>query len=216
MKRTLLPLSITLGLVLSLVLSLVPAAAVAAPTWSTADRARVERALSAYETVPARGELLKVHPAAHEILLDIVKFPASRRALARTRALAVLRHFPSRATTAALTDAMRVAQKKARAVRPRPSGELPLSLALVDLRQALTTYAVVRGPASMPLVKAYLGFPNPDVRSTAAEALRVSRSPGARAALLARQKVERSALVRYAITRQLGLLRRTKRSASGK
>lgn len=210
MKKTILSPSITVALVLALVLSLVPRAVMAGPTWSTADRARVERALSAYETIPARGELLKVHPAAHEILLDIVKFPASRRALARSRALAVLRHFPSKATIAALTNAMSAAEKKARAVRPGRSGQIPLSLALVDLRQALTSYAAVRGPAALPLVKTYLAFPNQDVRSTAAATLRVSRSPQARRLLLARQRVERSAMVRHEITRQLKLLKRKK------
>ena len=199
-------------LLITLITLMVPGLAAAGPLWSMADRAQVERALSAFETIPGRGELLMVHPAAHAILLDIVKFPASRRALARNRALAVLRHFPSRVTNATLADVIRQADWQARSARQRTAaGQIPMSLALVDLRQALTSYAVVRGPASLALVRAYLAFPNPDVRSTAAVALRASRSPQARSALLARQKVEQSAMVRYEIKRQLKQMARKKK-----
>ena len=199
--------------ILPLVLALlVPATAAADPNWTVADRARVERALSAYETIPSRGELLKVHPAAHGIMLEIVQFPSSTRALARTRALAVLRHFAGRKTAAALLQAIRKAEHEARQGSPRrPGQEIPLSLAMVDLRQALTSYAVVQGPASLALTRSYLTFPNPDVRASAVAALTASRSPAARALLLARQKVEPSAMVRHQIKRQLRQLEVLKR-----
>jgi len=206
-KTILLQTTLTLALILA-----APAPADAGPTWTTADRARVEKALSAYETIPGRGEILMVHPAAHEILLDIVRFPASRKALASSRALAVLRHFPSRATSAALLQVIRRTDALARATRPRTArGQIPMSLAMVDLRQALTSYAAVKGPASLALLRPYLAFPNPDVRATAAIALRASKHPKARAALLAHQRVERSAMVRHEIKRQLKLLKRAKR-----
>lgn len=201
-----------LPLLIALISLAVPTLATADPGWSTADRVRVELALSAFETIPGRGELLMVHPAAHAILLDIVKFSSTRRALARNRALAVLRHFPSRATNAALEVFIGKADREARASRRRTAkGQIPMNLAMIDLRQALTSYAVVRGPASLTLVGPYLAFPNPDVRSTAAVALRASRSPKARPALLARQKVEKSAMVRYQIKRQLEQIRRRKK-----
>ncbi len=194
----------TISTFLTLATLLATAATAAAdPGWTLADRARIERLLAARHHVPGKGELKLLHPAAHEILLDIARFPSSRRAFARTRALAALRHFPGRATAAALRGVIKAADQKARLAKPGPKGQLPMSLALVDLRQALTSHAVVQGPASVPLSRAYLAFPNPDVRATAAVALGHVRTPAARAALLARQKVERSALVKHELKAQL-------------
>ena len=198
--------TITATLLTTLVILAMAAPAAAdpgAPGWTTTDRARIERLLAARHHVPGKGELKLMHPAAHEILLDIVRFPSSRRAFAHTRALAALRHFPGRSTAAALAGVIKAADQRARQVKPGPDGQLSMSLDLVDLRQALTSYAVVQGPASVTLSRAYLAFPNQDVRATAAVALGHVRTPAARAALLARQKVERSALVKHEIAREL-------------
>lgn len=188
-------------------LTLVSCAAHAGPPFSLADRTRVERMLSAYETTATRGELLKLHPRVDQILLDIVAFPSSR-VLARTRAICALALFPTDQTRAALKQVIARCDKQVR--RPtRKGAEVSTSLPLLDLQQALSAYARAAGPAAVATVAPYLSYPNRDVRATAALATRLTRSPKARALLLARQKVEPQAMVKVQLGRQLKLLQVT-------
>lgn len=195
-----------------LVVILASAAALANPRWSLADRTRLERALSAREHVASAAELQRLHPAAEQILIDIARFP-SRRALAHTRALAVLRQYRTAAVAAVLRQVInRCANRVQQRRRAGHHGELPMSLELLNLKQALTSYAAVKGPAALAQVRPYLAYNNRDVRAAAAVAVVASRSPMARQVLRSRQKVERQAMVRHAIRRQLELLRRGKRT----
>jgi hypothetical protein len=111
----------------------------------------------------------------------------------------MLRFFPSKATTATLLG---VIQQNRKIEKP--------SLATVDLQQALTSYAVVLGPKALETCKDLLTHKVIDVRSAAAEAVRLTKSPQALGLLLARQQLEPSALVRHQIGRQIKLLSKVK------
>ena len=155
-------------------------------------RDRVELALSGIEaaSLPTKAQLLRLSPAVDEVLRAIVEHP-SRRALARTRALWALRDFASAATAATLH---KVIQTNA---APRDG------LARLDLQQALTSYAAVVGPKSLSVTARFLSHSSIDVRHAAAAAVALSRSPAARALLVARRKVEPSAMVRHQLDRQI-------------
>lgn len=165
------------------------------------DRRAVELALSDHETLLSKERLLRLGPGVEGVLRQLVTSP-SRRALARSRAIAALRFFPSKETRTALLGVIRTARK---VIKP--------SVALIDLQEAAVSYAVVAGPASLATVSGLLRHANLDVRSSAAEAVRLSRHPRAEAVLLARVKRDPSATVRYRIQRELKLLRSGRRGA---
>jgi hypothetical protein len=157
-------------------------------------RDRLELALSGLESLPSKHALLQISPHVDELLRDIVSNP-SRRALARTRALVVLRHFPSTATTSTLRATI---QRTAVA-----KGGVPL----LDLQQALASYAVVVGPRSLPVLQPFLAHAHVDVRHAAAGAVVLSRSPSALSVLAARRKIEPAMMVRVELDRRMQELR---------
>jgi hypothetical protein len=161
---------------------------------STSLRDRLEIALCAIESIPSRQALLQLSPQVDELLREIIAHP-SRRVLARTRALVVLRHFPSSATSSTLRAAIRQTAAA--------KGGVPL----IDLQQALASYAVAVGPASLPVVQPFLEHAHVDVRHTAAGAVALSRSPSAIGVLAARRRIEPSVRVRLELDRQLQRLR---------
>lgn len=183
-------------------LPLVPLALLllAAPTeaQSHADRNSVELALSGHERIPTKQALLRMGDDVAQVLRAIVNQP-SHRLLARTRAISMLRFFPSKATTATLLG---VIEQNRKIEKP--------SLAAVDLQQALISYATVVGPKAVETCKGLLAHKVLDVRSTAAEAVRLTKSPQALELLLKRQQVEPSPLVRYQIGKQIKLLSKVK------
>ena len=162
----------------------------------TPDRDTVELVLSSHERIPSRSELLRLGPGVEAVLHRIVEHP-SRRALARNRALTVLRQFPSKATRALLA---RQIQRTRRHTRP--------GVELLDLQQAVTSYAVVAGAKALPVCRALLSHPQPDVRTAAATAVRRTRSPKAANVLDKRLQIEPSAMVRAELRQQLRVLRR--------
>lgn len=178
---------------LSLLLWSAPAAA--DPPQSLTPRAKLERILNAVEGIPGARTLKQLFPDVAHLLRQIVERP-SRRALSRTRALTVLRHFPSPETEATLAAAVAQHSREGK------------GLALLDLQQALSSYAVVKGPKALDLVQPFLAHPSRDVRYEAAEAVRLSRSPRAEAVLQARLSEEKAPMVRHQLQRQITLTRR--------
>jgi hypothetical protein len=161
---------------------------------SLTERGRLERALSGIEIVPGKATLLRISPNAAELLREIVARP-SRQVLARNRALAALRLFPSVATSRLLRgviDANRAARN---------------GLARLDLEQALASYATVAGPGSVEIVRPFLAHASLDVRHAAVGALTATGSPRAIGILEGRRRDEPSATVRARIDRELARLR---------
>jgi hypothetical protein len=189
-------------------LSIFAASLLAFPTAASAERgdaplrARIERALSAFEHVPTRAELLALSPDVETVLLEVAREAvdeARTPPLARNRAITVLRFFPSEKARAALAA---VVQKNRRA---RPG------VGLLDLEEALVSYAVVAGPRALGLVAPFLSHENEDVRSSAVDALAASRNPRAVALLSARRSIEPSGAVRLRI--DLATSRQSRRAA---
>jgi len=158
-------------------------------------RERVERALSGIEHIPSQQDLLRLGPGVDRVLQQIVARP-SRRALARNRAITLLRLFPSKETAATLRRVIETARKS------------KLGLDQLNLRQALTSYAVTHGPRSLGLLRPFLAHPSMDVRYDAAEAVRLSRSPAALAVLQQRLGLERAPMVKHQLQRQVELIQR--------
>jgi hypothetical protein len=188
----------------ALVLSLAGTPAARADRSSDDPRARIERALSQIERVPTRAELLAISPRAERVLVEIAR-GGTAHALARSRAITALRHFPSETTAAVLAGVVR----KNRGTRP--------GVALLDLEEALVSYAAVAGAASIPLVRPFLAHENVDVRAAAVDAIGSIRGIEARRLLVERRTVETSGSVRKQIDRRLEALDRTQggRSAAG-
>jgi hypothetical protein len=177
---------------LSLVaLALLPASAVAAPP----ARERIESLLSHIERVPGREQLLSASPDAEKILQDIVQRPSTRM-LARTRAIALLRYFPSPATSALLRELCRPA-----------AASKAVGVAFLDFRAALGSYAVVAGPASIDVIQPLLAHSSMDVRLAAVRALAEVRSPRVLGLLEARRRVETAGTVRHFLEREVARLR---------
>jgi hypothetical protein len=164
----------------------------------------VELALSAIETVPDRAALMRLHPEVDVVLRQIVASPTAPP-LARSRALTVLRHFPSDATRATLKAAI---DHSLRATR----GQTRLSVELLDLQQALVSYAVTAGPAALAVVQPQLSHWNDGVRLAAAVAVRMTRSQQALPLLQARLKLETSAAVKLRLGGEIEGLRRDLRA----
>jgi hypothetical protein len=169
-------------------------AAIAGPA-AAADRNQVELALSDHESVPTRAALLRLDPKIDELLQKIVREPSSRP-LARTRAISLLRLFPSKQSAATLRQVIR----SARGVKQ--------GLPLLNLQQALASYAVVAGPPSLKLVRPFLDHACLDVRHAAAAAVRLGRHPAALSVLQQRLTLEQSPTVRHQIQGQIEILRR--------
>ncbi len=164
------------------------------------DSARLELELSAIEWVPTRAALIARHgPGVAAALREIAL--QGRRALARNRALTVLRQFPSRATARLLERFV----DRYRHQR-RISG-----VALLELQQALVSYAAVAGKKALPRVTGFFAHASVDLRCSVAEAVRLSRSPRARGLLLARRELEPTATVRAEIHAELKRLGRRQR-----
>lgn len=181
----------TISIAFTLLLSLVVTPAVRAE--GRIDRRQLEQVLSAIEGVPNKAALAALGVNMEQAVQDIVARP-SRRVLARVRALTVLRYYPSKTTQALL--------RKEIAATQRAKSGLPL----IYLAQALRSYGVVVGPKALAVLQPQLTHPSIDVRVAAAEALRLSRAPSARALLAARAKHDASATVRAELSRQLRLL----------
>lgn len=165
----------------------------------SADRAVVERALSAYEYVLTRAQLLRLGDDIASVLRAIVEQPG-RKALARNRALSALRYFPSKATERLLVSVI----VKTRGARR--------GVAVLDLGQAAGSYAAIAGKRALKLVEPLLAHRSIDARIAAAEALRLTKSPRARGLLFGRLSRDSSPTVRAALSRQIGLIDRvTKR-----
>jgi hypothetical protein len=179
---------------------LLPLTALAAPT-----RDEVERSLMGFEHIPGKQALLRLGSSVDQVLREIALKPSARRMLARTRAITLLRLFPSRETAAALKQVIAETDHRSAVEGTNRAKD---GLDQLHLQQALCSYAVVAGPASLALVKAYLSHPSMDVRYSAAEAVRLSRSTQATAVLQSREPLEKAPMVRHQIRRQLELLRR--------
>ncbi len=177
---------------LALALALLASPAVAQQ--SLTERGRLEAALSGIESVPSKATLLHASPRAAELLREIVLRP-SRNVLARNRALSALRLFPG----AASAQVLRAVIETNRAAKT--------GLARLDLEQALASYAVLRGPEAVEVVRPFLAHASLDVRLTAASALVATRSPRALGLLEARRRDEPSETVRARIDRELAALR---------
>lgn len=162
---------------------------------AAAVREAVEASLMDYESVPGKEELLALSSRVDAVLRDIVERP-SPRALARVRAVAVLRYFPSAATVATLR---RVIERSARATA---------GSAVLELQAALSAYALTAGPSAVPLLRPFLAHANVDLRELAASALALTRSPAVRPLLERRLGVELSPMVRRRLQRELGRLGR--------
>jgi HEAT repeat protein len=162
-------------------------------------RETVEQALIGIHDLADKKSLSSLGPGVDVVLQKIVTHP-SHRALARTRAISALQHFPSAAARAVL---LAVIKRGRKLTKP--------SLALLDLERAAVSYAVVAGPAGLPELQRLLTHANLDVRGTAAQAVRLTRHPRAEALLTGRLKRDSSATVRHAIKRQLELLRQKRR-----
>ena len=168
-------------------LLLAPLAAAAEP-----DRDRLELMLSDIERVPGKADLSRLGPGVDAVLRDIARSPNPARMLASTRAIAVLRHFPSPKTATVLRSLL---HRLRQVTRP--------GVALINLQQALTSYAVVAGPAAMKEIEPLLSHSRIDVRHAACEAVRPTGSPQAGQVLRKRRVLERAPLVLHQIERQL-------------
>jgi hypothetical protein len=177
---------------------LLPLTAAAAPP-----RAEVERSLMGFEHVPNKQELLRLAPDVDQVLREIALKPPARRMLARNRAITLLRLFPSKANAAALKKIIAETAKS------------KIGLDQLHLQQALASYAVVAGPASLAVVKPYLAHQSMDVRYAAVEAVRLSRSKQAVVVLQAREPLEKAPMVQHQLRRQIELLRRPPRPVDG-
>ena len=180
----------SLSLLAALAAALLPAAVAAAPS----ARERIEALLSHYERQPSREALLAITPEAERVLQDMIQRP-SMRVLARTRAIAMLRLFPSTRTAAVLRETVQVSA--------RASG----GVAFLDLKAALSSYAAVAGPASIDLIQPFLAHSSMDVRYAAVASLASVRSPRVAPLLEARRRVETSPMVRHHLERELTRLR---------
>ncbi|MBW2734926.1 MAG: hypothetical protein JRH20_21290 [Deltaproteobacteria bacterium] len=172
---------------------------VATPTaWATPDalRAKVERALSARHRPPTARQLLQYGLDVDVVLRQIVEEPRGNR-LARNRALTTLRHFPGMETRALLEH---VLNKTIGATR---------GIAILDLGQALRSYAMVVGPESLRRVQPLLQHQVLEVRLAAAGALRLSKHRDARALIRSRLTLETSTTGRAELKQQLVILDRT-------
>lgn len=179
---------------LPLIASLALALLLARVAGAESPRERLELLLSDHERLPGRAELLAISPQAPHLLREMVEKP-SARALARSRALALLRLFPGAETARVLREAIRT--------RARSGG----GLALLELQQALSSYAVVAQVASLRVVQPFLSHPSPDLRHAVVGALGLVRSPRVLPLLEARLASEPSAMVRHRIEVELRRLR---------
>jgi hypothetical protein len=168
----------------------------AAPT-----REELERALSGYESVPDKETLARLGPEVEERLQEVVRHP-SQRTLARVRALVALRFFPSPGTEAILLSVI------------RQGGKTPLELLLLE--PSLTSYAAIKGPTSLTVIKPFLGHENRDVRYVAVQAIAASRSPQALGVLERWRKMEKTPMVLRELDRQLKHLRKASASSGNK
>jgi hypothetical protein len=173
-------------------LSLLPSLTQAAPS-----RAKLEVMLSGFETIPSRESLLRFDPRVEQLLAEIVLQPTARP-LARNRAITVLQYFPSKSTSAVL---QKVIKNAAAATHGR---------ALLELRLALLSYAVVAGSRAVAVVTPFLTHANVDLRISAAKALTLSHAPEARQLLMGRLKAESSPLVRLELQHQVQALQGAK------
>jgi hypothetical protein len=169
-----------------------PLAAGAAPS-----RDQVELTLSGIEHVPGKAALERLGPGVDEVLRDIALKPSAKRMLAGTRAITLLRLFPSKKTNAALLELVR---KYRRVKKP--------GVQLLNLQQALTSYAVVAGPGALKEIEPLLAHVNVDVRYAACEAARLSKSSRAITVLQRRQQLEQAPMVRHQLKRQIELITR--------
>lgn len=189
-----------------LALAAFSSAAVAGPGPEQPLQEQVELLLSGIESIPSKATLQGLHPQVAAELRRIVEQPGVGRELARTRALTVLRAFPGKATAATLRGFI---QRRSKATR----GQAKTSLALLNLQQAVKTYAVVAGPSALALLQPFLSHDNADLRVAAAEAVRLSGGRGARALLQSRVRMERSERVRHQLQVQLKRMARTSRGS---
>jgi hypothetical protein len=177
---------------LTALLLALPLVAGAAP-----DRDQVELVLNGIEYVPSKADLERLGPGVDGVLRDIALKPPARRMLAGTRAITLLRLFPSKKTGAALLGLVR---KYRRVKKP--------GVQLLNLQQALTSYAVVAGPGGLKQIEPLLGHVNMDVRHAACEAVRLTRSVRAITVLQRRQQLEQAPMVRHQLERQIELITR--------
>lgn len=153
------------------------------------ERARMVEALSAYEAVASRRQLLAISSDAERLLRAIIDDPRGH-ALARHRAIGALRWFPSRDSRRLLRRLVERGRKARRGRR------------LLDLQPALESYAAATGPAALELALSFLDHRSIDVRIAAARAALLSKSDRAPALLRARLEREGSSTVRAEV-RQL-------------
>jgi hypothetical protein len=158
------------------------------------ERQQVEQTLSGVEWIPTKQQLLRLGPDVDQVLRQIALQPQGK-SLARNRAITLLRFFPSKATASVLEQ---VITKNQAALKGPP---------VLHVKQALVSYAVVRGPDALKLIHPFLTHKVPDLRYSAVEAVRRSRSPKALALLEARKKLEPSPIVKHHLLRQITHLR---------
>lgn len=167
------------------------------PVHAAIDRDELEQMLSDYERIPKKAELLHLGPGPdlEAMLRNIILHP-SPRALARIRAISVLQYFPSAANAAVLRNVIQGYNRKALT-----------GVALLELQNALPSYAVVAGPKSLDLIQPFLTHSNVDVRYSAANATALSRSPLTLNILMRRYKIESSPIVQRQLDKQIKMLR---------
>ncbi|MBW2735352.1 MAG: hypothetical protein JRH20_23455 [Deltaproteobacteria bacterium] len=165
--------------------------------WATPDalRAKVERALSARHRPPTARQLLQYGLDVDVVLREIVEEPRGNR-LARNRALTTLRHFPGMETRALLEHVLDETSREKR------------GLAMLDLGQALRSYAMIVGPKSLARVQPLLKHQVLEVRLAAASALRLSKHRDAQALIRSRLTLETSTTGRAELKKQLVILDR--------
>lgn len=180
------------GLFLGLLVG--PGQVVAEPPSSEDSRAKLRELLSAYEFIPTREALLRVHPQVDGLLRELALDERPEQALVRHRAITVLSRFPSPETSKTVQSVI----KRYRQVQQ--------GLELLLLAEALGTYAVVEGPAALRVLKPFLVHDSLDLRMAAARSVRLCRHTEAVKLLKARAKVDPSKTVRASIEKELRIL----------
>lgn len=176
-------------------LSLVAVTILASSAYASISREQLELILSDYERVPAKNQLLHLDANVANILRDIVAHPSSR-ALARVRAVSLLQQFPATATAELLRS---IIQKKN---KPTLNG-----VGLLELQEALISYAVVTGPKSLSVIKPFLNHTDQEVRFSATRAVALSRSSAALELLTRQYRKEPSKIIRHQLEKQIKTLR---------
>ena len=157
-------------------------------------RLQLERTLSAIEFVPSQQQLVLIHAGVDKMLLEIARGKTTRP-LAQNRAITALRYFPGKEAVALLQELVDNSKCK-----------VDDHLCRLNLQQALTSYAVLKGHAAVPRIAPFLGHAHMDLRMAAALALRLTASHRALPLMAEQITREKSATVRAEIEQQIRIM----------